>query len=43
VPIVRLNTDKIRALGWSNARSTREAIRDSLTAMLTDARDGRLS
>lgn len=40
VPIVRLNTDKIRSLGWSNARSTRDAIRDSLRSMLTDAKAG---
>jgi UDP-glucose 4-epimerase len=43
VPVVRLNTDRIRALGWANSRSTREAIRASLEAMLVDANDGRLS
>jgi UDP-glucose 4-epimerase len=43
VPVVRLNTDRIRALGWTNARSTREAISLSLEAMLVDARVGRLS
>jgi len=42
VPVVRLNTDRIRVLGWANARSTREAIRASLESMLVDARDGRL-
>jgi UDP-glucose 4-epimerase len=36
VPVVRLNTDRIRALGWSNARSSREAIRESLAAMLDE-------
>lgn len=43
VPVVRLNTDRIRALGWANAKSTAEAIRTSLEAMLVDAKDGRLS
>ncbi len=36
VPVVRLNTDKIRTLGWSNRRSTREALRASLKAMLAE-------
>lgn len=43
VPVVRLNTDRIRALGWANARSTKQALADSLAAMLDDARAGRLS
>jgi UDP-glucose 4-epimerase len=43
VPVVRLNTDRIRALGWANARSTREAISASLEAMLLEARVGRLT
>lgn len=41
VPIVRLNTDRIRALGWKNERSCREALRDSMSSMLRDAREGR--
>jgi UDP-glucose 4-epimerase len=41
VPIVRLNTDKIRSLGWHNERSTAQAIRDSLVSMLSDARAGK--
>jgi UDP-glucose 4-epimerase len=41
VPIVRLNTDRIRSLGWKNERTCREALRDSLAAMLVDARQGR--
>jgi UDP-glucose 4-epimerase len=41
VPVVRLNSDRIRALGWKNERSCREALRDSLAAMLVDARQGR--
>lgn len=43
VPIVRIETSKIRSLGWSNAMSTREALRASLEAMLEDAKAGRLS
>jgi UDP-glucose 4-epimerase len=41
VPVVRLNSERIRALGWKNERSCREALRDSLAAMLVDARQGR--
>lgn len=42
VPIVRLNTDRIRSLGWRCQRSTREALAASLTSMLSDATAGRL-
>ena len=42
VPIVRLNTDRIRLLGWKNRRTAREAIRDSMKSMLQDAQAGRL-
>jgi UDP-glucose 4-epimerase len=41
VPVVRLNSSRIRALGWKNERSCRQALRDSLQAMLSDARAGR--
>ena len=34
VPIVRLDSKKIRALGWENMYTTREAIEKSLSAML---------
>ena len=40
VPVVRFNTAKIRALGWSNQRTSREAMLDSIDAMLTLARSG---
>jgi UDP-glucose 4-epimerase len=43
VPVVRLNTDRIRSLGWTNTLTTRQALADSLVAMLYDARAGRLS
>ena len=36
VPIVRLNTSRIRSLGWSRSRSTAEALRDSLGALICD-------
>ena len=42
VPVVRLNTDRIRALGWSNRLGSREALRTSMTALLDDAKAGRL-
>jgi UDP-glucose 4-epimerase len=38
VPIVRLDTQKIRSLGWSQMRSSREALRWSMLAMLADPR-----
>lgn len=41
VPVVRINTDRIRALGWTNARTGRQALRASMESMLVDARDGR--
>ena len=43
VPIVRLNTDRIRGLGWSNAMNTREALRASLASLVRDERAGRLA
>jgi UDP-glucose 4-epimerase len=39
VPIVRLNTDRIRALGWTCQRSTRVALRDSLVALIHGVRN----
>lgn len=41
VPVVRINTDRIRALGWRNERSGPQALRASMEAMLAEARDGR--
>jgi UDP-glucose 4-epimerase len=43
IPVVRLSTKRIRALGWTNARSTREAMRTSLESILGDATSGRIS
>ena len=42
VPVVRLNTERIRELGWSNSMDTREALRASLVSMLEDGRAGKL-
>lgn len=41
VPVVRLNTARIRALGWKNEMSSVEALRASLLSMLKDARAGK--
>jgi UDP-glucose 4-epimerase len=38
VPVVRLNTDRIRSLGWKCCSGSREALRDSMLEMLADAR-----
>jgi UDP-glucose 4-epimerase len=42
VPIVRLNTDRIRSLGWVCQKGSREALRASMLAMLPDLEAGRL-
>jgi UDP-glucose 4-epimerase len=36
VPIVRLNTDRIQAIGWQRTRGTRQALADSLGALIAD-------
>jgi UDP-glucose 4-epimerase len=43
VPIVRLNTDKIRRLGWNNRFDTRQALQASLESMLVDFQSGQLA
>jgi UDP-glucose 4-epimerase len=40
VPVVRLSTERIRALGWRPSVGSREALRASMTAMLNDLRTG---
>jgi UDP-glucose 4-epimerase len=40
VPIVRLNTDRIRGLGWSQTAGSAEALRRSMTEMLADLEAG---
>jgi UDP-glucose 4-epimerase len=41
VPVVRLNTDRIRGLGWSPTRSSREAIQESLLELFGELRGSR--
>ncbi|HEV7158560.1 MAG TPA: NAD-dependent epimerase/dehydratase family protein [Caulobacteraceae bacterium] len=42
VPIVRLNSQRLRASGWGNRYTAKQAIRQSLEEMLADVRGGRL-
>ena len=42
VPIVRLNTERIRSLGWHNKMTSRQALSASMSGMLADAASGRL-
>ena len=42
VPIVRFNTDKIRALGWANQRTSLQAMAHSVETMIADAETGKL-
>jgi UDP-glucose 4-epimerase len=37
VAVIRLNTGRIRALGWKNKRNSREALRESMMALIRDA------
>jgi UDP-glucose 4-epimerase len=37
VPVVRLDTSRIRALGWTHTMSSREALRQSMLAMIAEA------
>jgi UDP-glucose 4-epimerase len=42
VPVVRLNTNRIRSLGWTCKRNTQQALSLALNSMLADSRLGRL-
>lgn len=42
VPIVRLNTDHIRNLGWACQLNTREALRSSLLSLIDDVQHDRI-
>jgi UDP-glucose 4-epimerase len=42
VPIVRLDSSRIRSLGWGNKLTSREALKASMEEMLADAVSGRL-
>jgi UDP-glucose 4-epimerase len=41
VPVVRLNTERIRRLGWVCQRGSRDALRQSLLALIEERRTGR--
>lgn len=41
VPIVRLDTRRIQSLGWRCERSSKEALRQSILAMLAELREGK--
>jgi UDP-glucose 4-epimerase len=43
VPIVRLDTARIRGLGWRCEQTSREALRLSMLAMIPDMKAGRMS
>jgi UDP-glucose 4-epimerase len=43
VPVMRLSTKRVRALGWTHTMSTREAMRSSLESMLEEVSSGRLT
>ena len=42
VPVVRLNTDRIRALGWRCRLGSREALRESFAGLIDEIRKHRL-
>jgi UDP-glucose 4-epimerase len=42
VPVIRLNSDRIRSLGWTGRRGSREAVRESMLALLPELKSGRL-
>jgi UDP-glucose 4-epimerase len=42
VPVVRLDTARIRALGWKNDMTSREALRRSMLAMIPDMQAGKM-
>ena len=43
VPIVRFDTAKLRKLGWTNRKTSVEALRDAIDSMIVDARAGKFS
>jgi UDP-glucose 4-epimerase len=42
VPVVRLNTGRIRSLGWTCRCTSRQALCVAMTSMFVDLRAGRL-
>jgi UDP-glucose 4-epimerase len=43
IPVVRMSTRRLRALGWTNAKSTRVAMRAALESILDETTSGRVS
>jgi UDP-glucose 4-epimerase len=41
VPVVRFDTTKLRGLGWSNGRTSVQALADAIDALIADARAGK--
>ena len=42
VPVYRLDTGKIRGLGWASRRNSREAVTAAVDAMLVNLKDGKI-
>jgi len=42
VPVVRLNTDRIKELNWSCKRTSRQALKESILAMIPEIKEGRI-
>ena len=42
VPIVRLNTNKIKSIGWERTMATKEALKQSILSMLPDIKLGKM-
>jgi UDP-glucose 4-epimerase len=42
VPIVRLDTARIKSIGWRCEATSREALRRSMLAMIPDMKAGRM-
>jgi len=42
VPVVRLNTDRIKSLGWVCQRTSEQALCVSMQSLLEDSRKGKL-
>jgi UDP-glucose 4-epimerase len=43
VPVIRLDSSKIRALGWKNRYTTKQAIYESVSSIYQDAKQGKFS
>jgi len=43
VPVIRLDSSKIRALGWKNKYTTKQAIYESVLSIYQDAKQGKFS